>query len=89
MDWRKSSGTEAFTTADNGYTAFGTDNANQSTGGAYRTDAPGETFSGSVTIQTADGAMENTYNTAGIHFTFVESGGGGGSILPLLNAYYG
>lgn len=80
---------EAYTTADNSYTGVEGDVTNQAICMAHRIYTTGTTFSGDVTVETADsndGVNDPTYS---VHMSFVESGGGGGgSALPLLNAYY-
>jgi len=69
--------TELYTVADNSYVGILGDAAVQMAAGAHRIYTTGETFSGTVTIETADANDSRNDRTYSIHMSFVEGGGGG------------
>ena len=68
-----------YTTVDNSYTGVIGDTPDQMTAAAYRIYTTGTTFSGDITIQTADSDDDVVYNTYSSHISFVESAAGGGA----------
>ena len=83
------SGSQAYTTADNSYTNVQGNVQQMKTAGASRIYTGATTFSGDITIETADsnddGPADHTYS---IHMSFVESGGGGGIVVPVAWLHY-
>lgn len=79
---------EAYTTADNSFTEVLGNKPDQIAAGAHRIFTTGTTFSGSVTIQTADGNDGRSDITYSVHISFVEGGGGGGLSIPVAMRHY-
>ncbi len=80
---------EDYTTADNSYTGVTGGAGGHITGAAHRIYTTGTTFSGDITLETADsddGRLDKVYSG---HVSFIETAGGSSSALPLINAYYG